>query len=1263
MLVRPRARSNVARIARPYLVGLLVAICWLSPAWFISARSAFGEQLRVRIAWGEGAARKWRGGVSVSEGRVLEVRGLGLTSDSPGSIYLNTMSGRIEIRESSPRVYNGVDLLVEAPLDAQLKLQLQADNDPPAELSTTLRALATEAAGRGVDLDQRGNRALMQRAPGDALRLQFERDSMVMATGEALSFRVQPHLLTALASSELLCRVRLLQGDEEVDAQEQPIVLDAQGSAVAIPYQFTMPEIEGVFAFEVSLRRRPRVPWLPSASVASRRVQVVSIDSQPQDFAPDPWREVYGFDPANKGWFDRVARLPGFNAIPGLSLTPVQSEQHTPRIRTVEGQQMTELPAGGWVAYPLSIAPDQLHLPHVLELEYPTDVEQSFSVSILEPNRSGEVIGDSVDSGVSVDERWATEAPKLERHRLIFWPRTTNPFVLLAGKHPTAPTVFGRIRVLAGPARLDERVIDSLEQTANAFAAPSGDRQVRLDERMIAAFFQDPGFSAAFGSDKAADPARPLGSLDDWYTFYRGGARLAQYLRFAGYNSAVICVARDGGSIYPSEVLEATPRHDNGVFFPSGQDPIRKDVLEMLFRIFDREGLRLIPAVHLSGTSPRLERLRRDGEAGVALEAFGGATRFDGRLPTTAPFYNALHPEVQNEVRRVVAELSTRYGSHPSFGGVALQSGADTWTQMPDAFLGVDRETLTRFAEDTGRHLNDELVRFTQAADRSAWLRWRAEQLAAFHQRLDGLVAQNRRGARLLLTTEDSLAAPAVQASLRPRPGQPDMFREQLMRVGLSPELYRDGAVLLRPYRYADNGNVAFDAANVTLNQPYGSDALFGGVQLHHPSTIRTLPKFDERSPFTDARTRLRLRSTLTSSGQDHLRRFARALAAQDVQVLLDGGDTPPLGQAHVARTYLRLLRKLPATPFEDVPHVGSGGASAVVVRQHQTERRGQFLYAVNQAPWPVEVRVELSGAVTAGGQPIGDAPNGQVRREANDVWVWRVNLGPYEVGATSLANGVRGVRCSSFEPQVVLSKLRRRIENIQRRIAGKNREASEKPPNLSFEQPVAAGQPIPGWKFAEGAGFTVDIQPDGPTRVLHLKNSDGARVLWSRSSQFTPPETGMLAVRVRLRTRGDVQPHLAVAIDNQVNYYDPLYVGKGTGHLVDSKWRDYPFLFKLPPDLKQIAIGFDLHGEGEIWIDRIELFDIWLEPEHASLTLHSGMAKNDLVRGNAFQCQLFLESYWPQFLLQHDPAATPRAARAPQPNRGWRFPSLPKPF
>ena len=151
--------------------------------------------------------------------------------------------------------------------------------------------------------------------------------------------------------------------------------------------------------------------------------------------------------------------------------------------------------------------------------------------------------------------------------------------------------MFGRIRVYAGP--------EALPATADCS---------NLDQptRLLAAYFDRPLFPENFSASESADEWTGR-SLKDWVTFYEGGKRLVEYLKYVGYNGAIVSVARQGATIYPSKLLTPNPKYDNGTFFSSGQDPVRKDVLEMLFRLFDREGLTLVPAVQFSSTLEELE--------------------------------------------------------------------------------------------------------------------------------------------------------------------------------------------------------------------------------------------------------------------------------------------------------------------------------------------------------------------------------------------------------------------------------------------------------------------------------------------------------------------------------------------------------------------------------------------------------------------------------------------------------------------------------
>ena len=101
--------------------------------------------------------------------------------------------------------------------------------------------------------------------------------------------------------------------------------------------------------------------------------------------------------------------------------------------------------------------------------------------------------------------------------------------ILLANRRDDRPSLFGAIRLLAGPRRLPPARIESN----------------LADERLLAAFFDKPLFPENFSSDEAPDVATRR-TLDDWETFYQGAVRLVEYLKHTGYNGAVISVACEG---------------------------------------------------------------------------------------------------------------------------------------------------------------------------------------------------------------------------------------------------------------------------------------------------------------------------------------------------------------------------------------------------------------------------------------------------------------------------------------------------------------------------------------------------------------------------------------------------------------------------------------------------------------------------------------------------------------------------------------------
>ena len=122
----------------------------------------------------------------------------------------------------------------------------------------------------------------------------------------------------------------------------------------------------------------------------------------------------------------------------------------------------------------------------------------------------------------------------------------------------------------------------------------------------------------------------------------------------------------------------------------------------MLLRLFDREDLQLIPigrvrraAAGVGGDSPRAAGRRPRASSGSAPTGTGSARRMPPQRGL-APYYNVLHPRVQQAMLGVLRELAERYAQHPSFAGLAVRLSADGYAQLPGPDWGLDDATIAR---------------------------------------------------------------------------------------------------------------------------------------------------------------------------------------------------------------------------------------------------------------------------------------------------------------------------------------------------------------------------------------------------------------------------------------------------------------------------------------------------------------------------------------------------------------------------------------
>ena len=1243
---------------------VLLAICALA----VGNRSLAGEEvdLQLRITWGGGQRAAWRGKLLLGHGRLEEIRRLGLEADLPGAMQVD--AGQLHFWERTATSFDGFDVRLRADPSSQLTIQLATGAQKP---TTTTLPLADFIHRAGyvhhAKLDDSQNRLLVRRTSGDLVRVTFDTDSLVFSPKDQPTVRIAPTHLGLPTATAVRCEARLLDDvQRSVWRESADRQVDENGSVEPLSLTLPLPPEEGVYTLQVDLVQRRFPPSLiPGKSLIQRNVQLMVVDQQryPGPHTPpdaSSWTEVAKIDLSDPSWWQKLNWFPQLGRLAGMSRNPVsngplEETEH-------QGEPFLQLGGGNWYAVPLPI--QETGIPHRLELEYPNDVPQTVGLTILEPNAADFVGPLFLDSGIDIPTYPPAESYEIDSHRLLFWPRTKTPWLLITNCRDKSAAVFRGLRVTSVPAQLP----------------PAPLTGTGVESRLLAVYYDKPLFPQNFTAQEALEPSTtPARSLNDWHTFYDGGQRLVQYLKHVGYNAAIVSVMRDGSTLYPSELLQSTPRYDNGAFFVAGQDPVAKDVLEMLFRLFDQAGLTFVPALHFASPLPELQRqLRAPPAAREGIELVNGQgesyVSLQGTRRGLAPYYNPLDERVQMAVKRVVGELVARYSHHASFKGVALQVGASTYLQLPDEEWGQDSRTRRRFQQARERVAQPGATALGADPLREAWLDWRASVLASFHEDLASLLPAD---SKLYLAMADSLESPPVQDAMAPRLLEQGSFADAMLRQGIDATKYRsaDQVVMLRPRRLSPLVSLSKQGADFEINQSRSVDDFFATASAHgalnfHKSLNKRLVEFDAVSPFGEGSTTTWISAHIPPSGYHSRARFTNSLASSDVLTLVEGGSMIPLGQETQFRDLLATYRQLPPRAFQTVEaKLSPDRSSPVVVRT--LELAGQtYCYCLNNGPWSVEVTIDIETEPGCRVQTLDrrDLPPLQAHENGH---AWRVRLRPYDLQAVVfVAPRARVVDWRVQFQGGVETLLERAVTDITTRFKElRNPKPLPVLSNPSFERNGAAGD-IPGWRFSQGRGAeaAAEVDPTTGRRALHLRVTEPRASGRIRSEEFQLPATGRISVRAWIRTADETrQPPLRIAVDLLSPGRSPLQFSAPLGadpnpdrragnppQPLSQQWPENPYLFhisKLPVEgPTKVVVGFDLEGEGDVWIDDVQVYDLYFIPsEQHELEVNIATANFGLTSGNLAECQQYLNGYWPRFLLEFVPLPpTRRVASLP---------------
>jgi hypothetical protein len=278
--------------------------------------------------------------------------------------------------------------------------------------------------------------------------------------------------------------------------------------------------------------------------------------------------------------------------------------------------------------------------------------------------------------------------------------------------------------------------------------------------------------------------------------------------------------------------------------------------------------------------------------------------------------------------------------------------------------------------------------------------------------------------------------------------------------------------------------------------------------------------------------------------------------------------------------------------------------------------------------------------------------------------WEWAIELEPYDVVGAMFNSAEVAIADWRVEvPDSIAATLRRKLAEVDARIDALRSPIPLKVlTNPGFEAP-ADRQGIIGWVHAR-PGEPIDIatessQQKSGQQSLRLSVQGPGQVGWVRSRTIPTPKTGRIFVTVWLKTEDPKrQPPFRLAIDGRLNgqpYYQYASIGLGDdARPLTSSWQQYllPVDYLPTQGLTDLRVGFDMMGEGTIWIDDVQVFDFLLyDNQPLELLKMVALAKDQLNQGKVVQCQRFLDSYWPRFLLEHV-AVQPRVAQNPPTNQ-----------
>lgn len=982
------------------------------------AAPAAAVPVRLKFTLGGEKAVAWEGHVRIKLPGVGHWETVNLLSIEPkavGLISITPDAQQVVLRHLPDLKYQSfaVDLVADA--NVQLEIQLRSPDNPQWSIYQAVSLAQLLERPWSVGLANSGHGLWVERAAEDAIRFETSVGGEVLIAGQPIQVRVLPNRLAVAANSAVRYDAvlsELTAGKRTVWEERGELTNEGGGQwrPLTLP-NFTAGPTPGVYQLEVVLTiAKSPLAFLQSGAsspvLARRRLQWVVVPAAGRADGLDPidWslEDRLNIDPAQlsapSGFqslqVGRLAWLP--RAQPWAKLLPESfASRSSENLRTTEidGRVYWELGTQQWRSIELPVLESGCY---VVEVEWLDAPDVTLGLDLVQADRWGRWPHWTTGS------QWTTatdplEPPALDRDqvdamgrrtwRTFHWvndPEAYQPARLcLANRGPSAALRVGNLRIQKVNFSTAQPSAAALNAPASGLASSvTGGPDVDSSRRSVGYYVETPLLTSLFvgrkPSESASDPP-----LNDWLSYQDATDRLVEHLRVKGYGSVWLPVLKQGGALFPTAPFQSSPRFENSVFGGLGQVDARLDVVGLLLHKLDQQQLTLMPVFDFSTPLPRESAEsatsgadeRYAANVTVLAQSTAAAIAIDSAPMPAIPW----DPQFQRDSRELVDRFVERYRDHPSLAGVALELGPDSPWLCPDEWTGLSSKTAAEFLSDRGLEWPAEtlgplaevapavLKRWVSENASRAWWEWRAERITRFFVQWNEELAAITRPAglpplKLQLVVHGLVRQPQLSEGLYPSLRRRPEWNDAWLKLGLQLDgLRAPGGPGLIVQQSAERGTALAEARRART--------------LHRaPEFWQAIEAVGSLGYVVQRATRQATVEALSDSPSDHVGQTPQGLSAiarshgcevawadslwrQDLRHLLNqvGGvpRTAYPAEERFAAAFQRLRDERFATLYQEA-------ASPVAIRQSQGASALEQGYAVNAAPWPVTVVLQV---------------------------------------------------------------------------------------------------------------------------------------------------------------------------------------------------------------------------------------------------------------------------------------------------------------